>query len=79
MISPFGTLTDQVLIEMAVRGRSDFFSLLMDRHMTAVRRHVRAMVPNEPDQEDVLQEVLLRVWRHVTVQVLDRFLWTFPK
>jgi RNA polymerase sigma-70 factor (ECF subfamily) len=65
MISPFGTLTDQVLIEMAVTGRSDCFSLLMDRHMTAVRRHVRAMVPNEPDQEDVLQEVLLKVWRHL--------------
>ena len=56
MISPFGTLTDQVLIEMAVTGRSDCFSLLMDRHMTAVRRHVRAMVPNEPDQEDVLRK-----------------------
>jgi RNA polymerase sigma-70 factor (ECF subfamily) len=23
------------------------------------------MVPNEPDQEDVLQEVLLKVWRHL--------------
>ena len=60
MISPCGSLPDEVLIEMAVAGRSDCFSVLVDRHLTAVRRHVRAMVPNEPDQEDVMQEVLLK-------------------
>jgi len=65
MISPCGSLPDEVLIEMAVAGRSDCFSVLVDRHLTAVRRHVRAMVPNEPDQEDVMQEVLLKVWRHL--------------
>jgi hypothetical protein len=32
MISALGTLTDQVPIEMAVTGRSDCFSLLMDRY-----------------------------------------------
>jgi RNA polymerase sigma-70 factor (ECF subfamily) len=65
MTPPCGNLTDEVLIEMAVAGRSDCFSVLVDRHLTAVRRHLRAMVPNEPDQEDVLQEVLLKVWRHL--------------
>ena len=65
MISPCGSPPDEVLIEMAVAGRSDCFSVLVDRHLTAVRRHLRAMVPNEPDQEDVLQEVLLKVWRHL--------------
>jgi RNA polymerase sigma-70 factor (ECF subfamily) len=65
MISPFDNVTDQVLIEMAVAGHSDCFSVLVDRHLTAVRRYLRSMVPNEPDQEDVLQEVLLKVWRHL--------------
>jgi RNA polymerase sigma-70 factor (ECF subfamily) len=65
MISPCGSPPDEVLIEMAVAGQSDCFSVLVDRHLTAVRRHLRAMVPNEPDQEDVLQEVLLKVWRHL--------------
>jgi len=65
MNSPHGNPTDEVLIEMAVAGRSDCFSVLVDRHLPAVRRHLRAMVPNEPDQEDVLQEVLLKVWRHL--------------
>jgi RNA polymerase sigma-70 factor (ECF subfamily) len=65
MISSCGSPPDEVLIEMAVAGRSDCFSILVDRHLTAVRRHLRAMVPNEPDQEDVLQEVLLKVWRHL--------------
>jgi RNA polymerase sigma-70 factor (ECF subfamily) len=65
MSSPYSNPKDEVLIEMAVAGRSDCFSVLVDRHLTAVRRHLRAMVPNEPDQEDVLQEVLLKVWRHL--------------
>ena len=65
MISPCGSPPDKVLIEMAVAGRSDCFSVLVDRHLPAVRRHLRAMVPNESDQEDVLQEVLLKVWRHL--------------
>jgi RNA polymerase sigma-70 factor (ECF subfamily) len=65
MISPCGSPPDKVLIEMAVAGRSDCFSVLVDRHLPAVRRHLRAMVPNEPDQEDILQEVLLKVWRHL--------------
>jgi RNA polymerase sigma factor (sigma-70 family) len=65
MTPPYDNLADEVLIEMAVAGRSDCFSVLVDRHLTAVRRHLRAMVPNEPDQEDVLQEVLLKVWRHL--------------
>lgn len=65
MISPQGSPPDEVLIEMVVAGRSDCFSALVDRHLTAVRRRLRAMVPNEPDQEDVLQEVLLKVWRNL--------------
>jgi hypothetical protein len=50
MNSPHGNPTDEVLIEMAVAGRSDCFSVLVDRHLPAVRRHLRAMVPNEPNQ-----------------------------
>ena len=65
MTPPYGNLTDEVLIEMAVAGRSDCFSVLVDRHLPAVRMHLRAMVPNESDHEDVLQEVLLKVWRHL--------------
>jgi RNA polymerase sigma-70 factor, ECF subfamily len=65
MMSPCGNPTDEILIEMAIAGRSDCFSVLVDRHLAAVRRHLRTMVPNEPDQEDVLQEVLLKVWRHL--------------
>jgi RNA polymerase sigma factor (sigma-70 family) len=57
--------TDAVLITMAIGGRSECFSVLVSRHLSAVKNHVRAMVPNEPDQEDILQDVLLKVWRHL--------------
>jgi RNA polymerase sigma-70 factor (ECF subfamily) len=65
MIVPRDNPADEVLIKLAVAGRSDCFSALVDRHITAVRRYLRATVPNESDREDVLQEVLLKVWRHL--------------
>ena len=57
---------DDALIRMAVAGRHDCFSLLMDRHLTAVRKRVRLLIPNEADLDDVLQDVLLKVWRHLS-------------
>ena len=65
MISSFCDSTDQLLIQKAVAGHDDCFSILMERHVMAVRRHLRTMVANEADQEDLLQEVLFKVWRHL--------------
>lgn len=65
VISPHDILPDELLIEMAVAGQSDRFSTLIDRHVTAVKKHVRGMIRNVHDQEDILQEVLLKVWRHL--------------
>ena len=56
---------DRVLIRMILAGRNDCFSLLMDRHVVAVKRQIRSMVSNQDDLEDILQEVLLKVWRHL--------------
>src|ERR1700680_4579926 len=38
----------------------------MDRHLIAVRKRIASMVGNATDAEDLLQEVLLKVWRHLS-------------
>ncbi len=64
-MSPLAACGDGVLIRMAIEGRSDCFSVLMDRHLAAVKRRLRRMVPNEADVDDLVQEVLLSAWLHL--------------
>jgi RNA polymerase sigma-70 factor (ECF subfamily) len=65
MISSLSACTDSVLIQMAIAGRNDCFSLLMDRHLTAVKRRLHFMVSNKADLDDVVQEIQLKAWRHL--------------
>jgi RNA polymerase sigma-70 factor (ECF subfamily) len=65
MISYLAACADAVLIQMAIAGRNDCFSLLMDRHLAAVKRRLRFMVSNEADLEDVVQEIQLKAWQHL--------------
>ena len=53
---------DGELIQMALAGRNDCFSQLMDRHLGAVKKHLRIFVSNEADLDDLLQEVSLKAW-----------------
>jgi len=42
------------------------FMVLTNRHLPAVRRRIGSIVPNTADVDDLLQEVLLKVWRHLS-------------
>jgi RNA polymerase sigma-70 factor (ECF subfamily) len=66
MTSPLTTFEDNTLIKLALAGQAECFSVLMDRHSAAVRRRIGSMVRNATDAEDLLQEVLLKVWRHLS-------------
>ena len=63
MRTPLAELEDCALIEMALGGQAECFRILMDRHIGAVKRCLGGMLRNPSDAEDVLQEVLLKVWR----------------
>jgi RNA polymerase sigma-70 factor (ECF subfamily) len=66
MSPALASVEDSALIEMALAGQSECFTLLMDRHLAVVRRRVRSMVRSAADLEDLLQEVLLKVWLHLS-------------
>lgn len=59
-------LQDGALINLAMAGRTDCFTELMDRHLAAVKKRVGALVRNRAQADDVIQEVLLNVWLHLS-------------
>jgi RNA polymerase sigma-70 factor, ECF subfamily len=57
---------DSALIEFALAGQSDCFAALTNRYLPAVRRRIGSIIPNRTDADDVLQEVLVKVWLHLS-------------
>jgi len=66
MTPPLASFEDSVLIKLALAGQSECFTVLMDRHLVAVRRCIGSMVRSASDAEDLVQDVVLKVWRHLS-------------
>jgi RNA polymerase sigma-70 factor (ECF subfamily) len=64
--APLATFEDSALIKLALAGQTESFTVLTNRHLPAVRRRIGLMVPNTTDADDLLQEVLLKVWSHLS-------------
>jgi len=65
MAPPLATLEDSALIKLALAGQTQCFTVLTNRHLPAVKRRIAWMVGNEADADDLLQEILLKVWLHL--------------
>ena len=65
MSPPLATFEDDALIKLALAGQAECFTVLMDRHLLAVRKRIYSIARNATDADDILQEVLLKVWRHL--------------
>ncbi|HEX4165934.1 MAG TPA: sigma-70 family RNA polymerase sigma factor [Bryobacteraceae bacterium] len=59
------TFEDGTLIEMALAGQTECFSVLMERYAIAVRRHIMPMVRNPSDIDDLVQDAFLKAWLHL--------------
>jgi RNA polymerase sigma factor (sigma-70 family) len=66
MTPTLATFEDRTLMQRTLAGQSDCFAALIDRHLAAVKRRIGSMVQNPADREDLLQEVLLKVWLHLS-------------
>lgn len=64
---------DAELAQAAVRGDSDAFGQLIDRHGLAARRAARAILRDDDDADDAVQEGMLAAWR-----ALERYDRTRP-
>jgi RNA polymerase sigma-70 factor (ECF subfamily) len=65
-MTPLATFEDNALIKLALAGQTECFTVLTNRHLPAVRRRIGSIIRNTTDVDDLLQEVLLKVWRHLS-------------
>ena len=58
-------VADAELAQAAVRGDPDAFGQLIDRHGLAARRAARAILRDEDEADDAVQEGMLAAWRAI--------------
>lgn len=58
-------LTDNQLVQKAVRGDDDSLRTLFGRHMVAVHRFLERFLNSPADADDVTQETFIRVWKNL--------------
>jgi RNA polymerase sigma-70 factor (ECF subfamily) len=64
-VGPAAAPDDSVLINLVLAGNAECFGVLMDRHLAAVRGRIRRMTRSISDADDIMQEVQLKIWRHL--------------
>ncbi len=58
-------LDDRALIGLTLEGQTECFNVLIARHQSAVRRWIKSMTRNKTEEDDLVQEVFLKAWRHL--------------
>jgi len=66
MVPILATFDDSALLKLTLAGQTECFTVLTNRHLPAVRKRIAWMVGNAADADDLLQEVLLKVWLHLS-------------
>jgi RNA polymerase sigma-70 factor (ECF subfamily) len=66
MSRPLEEFEDSAFVRMVLAGRTECFTVLTNRHLRALRWHIGSIVPNATDVEDLLQEVLIKVWSRLS-------------
>lgn len=63
---PNATLEDSALIEQTLEGKRECFDVLFARHQSAVRKRIRSIAGSEPNEDDIVQQVFLKAWCHLS-------------
>lgn len=59
------TLTDEQIIQRVLSGETALYELMMRRYNQRLYRAVRAVLRNEDEVEDVMQDAYVRAYRHL--------------
>jgi RNA polymerase sigma-70 factor (ECF subfamily) len=60
-----GKHSETELIREILAGRRDLFDDLIEPHLSAVKRAVRARMGNDPDSDDVAQQAVFKAFTHL--------------
>src|ERR1043166_6809965 len=59
------TLTDEEVVARILEGETELFELIMRRHNQRIYRAARAIVRDESEAEDVMQDAYVRAYIHL--------------
>jgi RNA polymerase sigma-70 factor (ECF subfamily) len=59
---PLADFEDSTLVRNVLAGRAECFAVLTNRHVRALRKRIGSIVRNATYVDDLLQDVLLKVW-----------------
>ena len=57
---------DDTLIKRALTGDAEAFAVLVGRHVASIRKCIGCIVRNASDTDDVVQDVLLKIWSRLS-------------
>ncbi len=63
--APFHSPTDEEIVDRVRSGETGLFEILMRRHNQRVYRVARAVVKDESEAEDVMQQAYLNAFAHL--------------
>jgi RNA polymerase sigma-70 factor (ECF subfamily) len=64
-IPAVASLDDGSLIHRAVAGDTECFTAPVQRHLGILKNHIRSLLDNKTDLDDLVQEVLVKLWIHL--------------
>src|SRR5262245_63090083 len=73
-VSPFAPLTDEEVVTRVLAGETPLFEVLMRRHNQRLFRTARAIVRDDAEAEDVMQEAYVRAFAQLS-QFEGRATW----
>lgn len=65
MITDLQTLPDEEVVERVLSGETELFEILMRRYNQRLYRVARAIVFDDDEAEDVMQDAYVRAWSHL--------------
>lgn len=65
VLEAWGCVSDEQIVEKVVAGQTALFEVLMRRHNERLYRAARAIVKDESEAEDVMQQAYVNAYSHL--------------
>src|SRR5687768_8328588 len=65
LVAPFASLSDEEVVARVIGGETALFEILMRRHNERVYRAARAILRNDSEAEDVMQQAYVNAYSHL--------------
>ena len=65
LVAPFASLSDEEVVARVIGGETALFEILMRRHNERIYRAARAILRDDGEVEDVMQQAYVNAYTHL--------------